>query len=139
MFVDSARPQPVGPCDRSECQTVPAHFALEFDGGRCVPHGICDAIFLCAGLLRGRARRDRMMYDVSIFLAAFAARLDALHSDALRHASAFAVPPGAAPRNRPRTSLPGYRRAARAAPGCALLQLHLDQVHRAEMARTRGG
>src|SRR5690348_3781718 len=70
MFADSARPQPVGPGDQSEYQAAAAHFALLFSPGRCVSRGNRGAFFWCVGLLRGRARRDRMMCAVSPVLAA---------------------------------------------------------------------
>src|SRR5262245_65279929 len=97
MFADSARPQRAGPCDRLGCQAAPAHFAPEFRGGRDASHGICGAIFLCAGLLRGRARRDRMMCDVSTLLAVFARRPDAFlpgaHDYASRSTALLGAPP----------------------------------------------
>src|SRR5215472_9961185 len=102
MSADNARQEPVGLCDRSEYQAAPVHFAPEVPGGRCASHGIFGTIFSHLGLLRGRARHDRTMCDVSLFPAVFAGRLDAFHSRAVHHAVAFA--PSCSRSTRVRTS-----------------------------------
>src|SRR5262249_31258076 len=121
MSADNARQEPVGLCDRSEYQAAPVHFAPEVPGGRCASHGIFGTIFSHLGILRGPARHDRTMCDVSLFPAVFAGRLDAFHSRAVHHAVAFAALAGVTPRNLPRIARPVSRRAARAGPASALL------------------
>src|ERR1700746_438004 len=46
LFADSAQPPPVGPCDLSEYQPVPVHFAPELSRVCCAYHEIGGASFL---------------------------------------------------------------------------------------------